>query len=119
MTKLKTLEDLDLGEGLFNLDGINISTEGVEKMLRREAIKWIKELQKKKEKHSYEFGKKMDELTPEYFHGITISWIPEDDDVAGAIAILTHFFNITEEEINMDNPTSENKESKKVLGKNA
>ena len=110
MTELKTLKELERYD--FGVDGhqcpiCNLSVgghelnycdcQGVEvKQLKQEAIKWIKELERKSKQHSYKYD---GQNTEEEFHGIYISWIPEDNDVEGAIAFAKHFFNITKEEL--------------------
>ena len=88
-SELKTLEDFETlymdGEG--PTDAITIDD------LRSEAIKWIKEL---KEDHR-KYVDSLEPNSPEY--KLKYSFVWEEWGYVGAISMLEHFFNLTEEDL--------------------
>lgn len=117
MNELKTMKDfpaksLELSDkdlcGYSQDDVWEAAIEYHNKQLRQEAIKWIRTLQDKSDLHwkritlPYLGNERIKEKSPlEYFtlEGLKFKDNYESSDPQGAIMILKHIFNITEDEI--------------------
>lgn len=108
--KLKTLEDIDIFDLLaqpMTIDSAEKAQEIAQKRmknkLRKEAIKWIKEIKRKQDEHWTELGKDgfITMKTPYEWEleGLTFQDWHEASDPDGAIMILKHFLNIKDSDL--------------------
>lgn len=99
MTQLKTLKDIEFepytwNESKFDLNSKeNIQdkiTKNNKELLKQEAIKWIKELEKCYRPEDYDFPKEYDDFVSSDEFG---------SSAGNVIRWIKHFFNISDEEL--------------------
>ena len=96
MSELKTLKDFGESNDFKNTD---IYTD-----LRAEAIKWVREIKKKREmmiRNGLSSNWTVKSETSVNVGPTYVSWNPDEDESYGVCGFIKHFFNITEEELKL------------------
>jgi len=86
--KLKTLKDLDITDEKVETDYWYVERKELIRDLRKEAIKWIRELER--------ITKEKDEIEMDWHHHF-LDW--KNQNFEQVIMFIEHFFNIKEEDL--------------------